>query len=659
MHRKAYALFDVKSIDEEQRIIVGIAITPTEDRGGDEMDPKGAVFSLPMPFRWKHQADIGEVFAADVQAGGIQIKARIPKIDEPGRLKDELDYAWQSIKNKLARGLSIGWSPIEATRKSNGGLKVSKWNWVETSAVSIPMNHEATIQAIKSFDEEPLAATGTEGAPVSRQPSAGASASLRVVKATPTGRSMKKPIADQIKDFETTRAAKIAERDAIMEKSADTGETLDAEQSEQYETLRSEIKALDTHLARLRDLEEENRKAAKPVQGDTQTKAAASRDTNPVIRVGGLQTPPGVGLARALRCKMAAYLSHGSVNPIEMAQRWYPDDPRIVQYLKATVAGGTTTDTNWATELVEPTTLAGEFIAFLRPMTIIGKFGAGNIPSLRRLPFNIRIPRQTTGGTGYWVGEGAPKPLTSFQFDAVTLTYTKVAAIAVITQELARFSNPSADMLVRDQLAAAVVARLDTDFIDPAKAVSAGVNPASITNGLTALSSAGTSADNIRTDIQNLLEQFILDNVNPTGLVLIMPNTLALAASLMVNSLGQREFPDLTMNGGTLLGIPVITSQYAANEAQYGNLLIAVNASDLGLADDDQVTVDVSGEASLQMLDNPTNDAAAGTATTMVSMFQTNSLAIRAERFIHWVKLRSGAVVYMDDVNWGAIGSPV
>jgi hypothetical protein len=66
----------------------------------------------------------------------------------------------------------------------------------------------------------------------------------------------------------------------------------------------------------------------------------------------------------------------------------------------------------------------------------------------------------------------------------------------------------------------------------------------------------------------------------------------------------------------------------------------------------------MSDQASLQMLDNPTNDSAVPTPTTVVSMFQTNSVALRAEREITWVKGRADAVVYMDDVNWGSIGSP-
>jgi hypothetical protein len=86
--------------------------------------------------------------------------------------------------------------------------------------------------------------------------------------------------------------------------------------------------------------------------------------------------------------------------------------------------------------------------------------------------------------------------------------------------------------------------------------------------------------------------------------------------------------------------------------------VIALNQREVFLADDGAVQVDASREASLQMLDNPTNNSATATATTMVSMWQTNSIALRAERFINWAKRRDDAVVYMDDVNWGSIGSP-
>jgi hypothetical protein len=78
-----------------------------------------------------------------------------------------------------------------------------------------------------------------------------------------------------------------------------------------------------------------------------------------------------------------------------------------------------------------------------------------------------------------------------------------------------------------------------------------------------------------------------------------------------------------------------------------------VNASDIWMADDGAVTVDASREASLEMSDGPANNSGTPTQTNdMVSMFQTNSVALRAERFINWQRRRSAAVQVIDDVNY-------
>src|SRR5699024_7583580 len=207
----------------------------------------------------------------------------------------------------------------------------------------------------------------------------------------------------------------------------------------------------------------------------------------------------------------------------------------------------------------------------------------------------------TSGGEGYWVGEGKAKPLTKFDYSRRSLEPLKVANIAVVTEELLRDSSPSAEALVRDQLAAALRARLDTDFINPAKAAVSGVSPASITNGVTPIASAGNDADGVRADIQAVFGSFIAANNAPTSGVWIMPATTALALSLMQNPLGQAEFPGISMNGGTLFGLPVIVSQYVptAYEADpsgapgvTGAVVSLVNASDIYFGDDGGIAVD-------------------------------------------------------------------
>lgn len=453
-----------------------------------------------------------------------------------------------------------------------------------------------------------------------------------------------KTVAEQIAAFEAKRLASSDRMEAIMSKSAEEGRTLDESEQEEYDTLAQETESVDKHLVRLRALEKSQASKAAPVAGvQSVGGGSAARGRDPVITAGKDTLPQGFEFARYVRCLVLA--KGDPMRAHEIAKTHFPDNPRVSSILKAAVAAGTTIDSTWAGPLVTYENLASEFIDFLRPQTIIGKFGANGVPSLRRIPFNVRMSRQTSGGSGYWVGQAKPKPLTKFDFDEVTLRWAKVANIAVLTDELVRFSNPSADFLVRQALADALRARLDVDFVDPAKAESANVSPASITNGLVGITASGTDAAAVRADVQSIMQQFIANNLTPTTGVWIMSATNALAISLMQNALGQPAFPGLTMNGGTFVGLPVITSEYMTEVADSsGSPIILVNADDVFLADDGGIQIDASKEASLEMLDgslqqNGTN----GTGASLVSMFQTNSVALRAERVINWKKRRAAA----------------
>jgi HK97 family phage major capsid protein/HK97 family phage prohead protease len=637
---RAYALLNIKAVDPDLREITGLATSVTADLMDDVVEPRGAQFQLPIPLLWQHNSrePIGEVYAAKVTDEGIEIKARLAQTDEPGKLKDRLDEAWQSIKLGLVKGLSIGFKALEAPYdKTTGGYHFLKWLWLELSAVTIPANTDAAILAIKAASGRHT--PGVSGLPV-----------VQAVKAA----SPMKTITEQISSFENTRAAKAARQAEIMTKASEENVTLDDAQAEEYETLKTELKAVDDHLVRLHDMETTNKAAAKPVNGDDPAKASASRGH--VITVKN-QIPPGITFARYAICLAAA--KGNTHQALEIAKTRYPDQGDIHTVLKAAVSAGTTTDATWAEPLVNYQNFMGDFVEFLRPQTIIGKFGTGGIPSLRRVPFNIRIPGQTTGGAGYWVGEGQGKPVTKFDFNSVTLRWAKVANIAVLTQELVRFSNPSAEALVRDALAAALVERLDIDFVDPLKAEVVDTSPASITNGVVGINSTGNDIAAIRADIKLLMAPFIAANITPATGVWIMSATRALALSLMTNALGQPEFPGVGMNGGTFLGMPVIVSQYVVNSGSPTlDIVVLVNASDIYLADDGQVVIDVSNEASLQMDTAPTNASgdvsspSAPVPTTLVSLWQTNSIGLKAERFITWKRRRNAAVQFLYDVHW-------
>lgn len=452
-------------------------------------------------------------------------------------------------------------------------------------------------------------------------------------------------IAEQIAAFEQKRGSLVAANEAIMTKAADEGSTLDAEQEEQFDGNQADIDAIDKHLLRLRAMEKVSVAKAVPVAGGSADEAGKTR-SGTRVEVKGTNLPKGTAFTRYAK---ALAMSKGNLmQAAEIAKSW-DDTPQVETVLKAAVAAGTTTDTTWAKPLVEYENMASEFAELLRPATIIGR-----IPGLRRVPFNVKIPRQTAGSTVGWVGEGKPKPVSALAFDQVTLGMAKTAGIVVITDELARSSSPAAEEVVRQDLIDQTAQFLDRQFVDPTVAASAGVSPASITNGVTAITASGTDADAFRADAKSVMTAFVAANMSLAGAVWIMTETQALSLSLMLNPLGQQEFPGMNATGsGTLLGLPVIISENIPAQAAVtgppaipaGSRIILVKASEILLADDGQTMLDASTEASLQMDSAP--DATPSATTVFVSLWQMNMVGIRAERYINWGKRRSGAVQYI------------
>lgn len=629
MEHRAWSTLEIKSVNDDERIIEGIASTPTPDRQGDIIEPKGAQFTLPIPFLWQHDTKqpIGSVTVAKVSADGIAIKAKFATVSEPGKLKDRLDEAWQSVKAGLVRGLSIGWSPIEAAyNKDTGGLHVLTWIWGELSAVTIPANVEATILKIKEFDQ---AASGRH--------SPGATGTLPVVRALKGASPM--TTAEQISAFEASRAAKTARMTELMTKS--DGQTLDAAQTEEYTTLEREVDSIDEHLPRLRKLEKTLLVSATPITPVTTPTAAADlRGGNvPVITVKS-NVPKGTAFTRFAMCMASA--KGDSYQAISRAKAWADSTPEVEKMVEATlnwqtkaaVAAGTTTDATWAGPLAPTQTAVNEFLELLRPRTLIGR-----IPGFRQVPFNTAVPSQTGGGTYSWVGQGNAKPVTSAAFATVTVPFAKAAGIIVLTEELVRLSTPSAEATIRTEMIDGMSQFLDTQLVDPTIAVSAGVNPASITNGAATAAASGVTGAAARADLAARVATFTAANIPLDGAVWLMSDSTAFGIGLSLNALGQPLFPGVGREGGTIMGIPVIVSN------NVGARVVLVHAPSILYADEGGVSIDVSREASIQMDSAPSNPSDA--TTVLVSLWQRNLVGLRAERMITWIRARTAAVTYI------------
>ena len=632
MMRRAYSTIEVKAVSDSRRTFTGIASTPSVDRMGDVVEPKGAIYKLPIPLLWQHDAKqpIGWITKAKITDKGIEVEGEVASVEEDGTLKGRLTEAWQMLKAGLVRGLSIGFAPREAAElKGSFGTRFLKWEWLELSAVTIPANGDASLTTIKAIDKALLAASGHGQGFVARNLS-GVSENTQAAsrgRYQPTKETQVKTLAE----LKEAKAAAIARMDELMTaKEAESRDHSDDEAAE-YDGLVDEVKQLDgdIRVAQLQQIKNITR--ANPVRGSNPDDGAATRAprrADPSIgNVRSNDTRKGMGFTRAV---IALANAKGNFSDaIGLAQMRWKDAPEVTRYLKA-VAGSTT---GWGLELTDPSNLAGEYLEMLRPMTYLGK-----IQGFRRVPFNVRVLAQSAASTIGWVGEAAAKPVGELDFEPVTLGIDKIAGIVVLTDELIKVATPAAEELVRTDLLAQSAQFLDQQFIDPAVAETAN-NPASITNGVTPITSAGGTADDVRADLRAMRAAMRAAGITTSGTVLLTNGNTADFLADLVNPLGQPEFPEMSSNGGTIRGQQVIVSDNVPGDSG-GAMLVLLKPSEILMADDGGVRLDASREATLDM---------AGGNSPTFSLWQKNCVALRAERMITWKVAREGAVQYIAD----------
>lgn len=681
---RAYSLLEIKSVDKQARIITGTATTPTPDRVGDIINPLGVEFKNPMPMLWQHRHDqpVGLVKFDKPTKKGINFVATLPKPEniKSENLRKRVEEAIESVELGLVRATSIGFIPKKYAYLEDGkGIEFQETEVMELSLVTIPANAEATIAQIKSIDEQVRKSaleltvrtapdTSGKSTPKTVVPPRGDNAErpASTVKASSTRKEaskMPKTIAEKISAFQTSRDQKADQLAKMVEGSGDGDQmsTFTKEEQELHDTLIEEIKDLDGHIARLKEIESLAAKSAKPVTSETITTERPQSG----VRVTHVKADiPEAGrffryahallagkgdLNKSYRWAQQAVKHGGWSNTPEILDLLQVDIPAMIDMTqKAAVGAGTTTDATWASPLIFYQQLVSEFAAYLRPLTIIGR-----IPGLKRVPFNVQIPRATSGTSAGWVGENAPKPVSTMAFDSITLRWAKAAGIVVLTDELVRFSSPSAEAVVRDDLAATITQFVDRQFVDASVAEVTNVSPASIINGVTGVTPTGTTMAAFRADVATMLDSLFTLNLSPAGGVFIMTPTQALKLGLAQNSFGQPVWPGIGATGGNLLGYDVITSQNipsSTGSPTEGYPILFILPSEILLADDGQTVIDSSNQASIQLDSAP--DSPPGASTAYISMWQMNMTALRAERWINWKKRRTGVAQFIDRAKY-------
>lgn len=475
------------------------------------------------------------------------------------------------------------------------------------------------------------------------------SAHLPGVSGNSKGSTAMKTLAEQVAELRETRQAKFVRQGEIHQMFQTAPESVTADVRAEFDAIDSELVTLEDQI-RMKSFDLRMEGAARPLPNDSR---GIHRDVSrgaPYLNLKNKDIDEKFKGQNWTRKVIAMALAHNHhVNPAEIAQqRWGKTNPTLVQCIRmAAVPGGGSDSGEWGSELVTADNrFTGDFIEYLYAMTVFDQL------PLREIPANVAVKGTDGAASAAWVGQSKGIPASVGSASSVNLSPLKVAALAVVSNELLADSTPSAEMWVRDLLAEAMSQRVDQTFLS-ATAASAGVSPAGILNGVSAKTSAGTSADNIRTDIEVLMGDFIAAR-HVRNLVFVTSTGLALAIQLMRNALGQREFDGVSLTGGTLEGLRLVSGDNVGS----GDFIL-LDPREIWKIGDTGVQVAISREATIEQDTAPqgATDTPVAASANMTNMFQEDSTAIRLIRRINFQKRRTSAVAFVGDAGYGGVAS--
>lgn len=417
-------------------------------------------------------------------------------------------------------------------------------------------------------------------------------------------------------------------------KESDADDTVTAELADKIEKQKATVASLERAEAAL------EAKTA-PRSEDTVPAAAARRP----FAAAAKKSEPRDLIVRAAAVNLLAHATGRDVETV-LEQRYASDDGTAM-VVKAAVAGATTTQSGWAAELVN--TAMTDFLETLRPISVyptLAAAGGGRLafgPNQGAIKIPSRAPTPSIAGS--FVGEGAPIPVRRLGLQAITLSPKKMGVISVFSREIARYSTPAIEALVRQEIEADTALTIDTLLLD-ANAGNA-VRPAGLLAGVTALTAtAGGGNAAILGDLKKLRASFITANAGRNLVLLMNPQ--------QSDSLALTPGPD-----GTLGWADSILARYqviSSTTVPVGRVIL-IDAADFVSATGDTPEFELSNEATIHMEDtSPQQISAAGTpnvvAAPVQSMFQTAQIALRMLMDVSWAMRRTGMVAWIDGVTW-------
>jgi HK97 family phage prohead protease/HK97 family phage major capsid protein len=607
----------------------------TVDRYGDIVEPQGWLlenFKYNPIALFNHRPDQIIGTWANVRVTKDALMAEFQPA-EPGtsRIADEVR---RLVEQGVLRAASVGFHGIEAEPiKGTRGTRYKSQELVETSIVSVPANPQALAiaKSLDISDDTMELVFGKHAATITRSISSGKHADTH-----PKHKVRAMNISQQIEDVQTRLNAA---RDALLAHTQEPNHDLD-----EAEQLNNEVEFLEKDLASKQRTEKSLalRSAEQPAHSTAMT-------VRRPLSVSQAATDKADYLWRAATAGFIARATQRSVEDVlreRYPQDKYNDHEATGWVTRAAISGALTTVPGWAQELVTQGT--GGFMQTLYPISVFPRLAAQGT-ALNFGPDNasIKIPSRATTPSisGSFVAEAQPIPVRRLGLTSITLQPYKMGGISVYSREMAMYSNPSIEGIIRQGMTEDTAITIDTLLLDANAATTA--RPAGLLNGVAAAGTASTARGYaaILADLALLTAPFYAANAGRNLVMIINPQ--------QGMQLGFAPGPD-----GSFGWSAQFTSRFTIIESTTvpAGKVIVIDAADF-VSVNGAVEYDISEQAVLHMEDTtPLNISVAGSpnvvAAPVQSMWQTAQIGIRMLVNISWALRRTGMIQFLTGVNW-------
>jgi hypothetical protein len=341
----------------------------------------------------------------------------------------------------------------------------------------------------------------------------------------------------------------------------------------------------------------------------------------------GTENQLGMYLERAcFACVRKALIPTEPQSYVEFIEKHWPDDDITPYVTRAVVPPAMTSDVTMGALLAE---VLGDFVASLAPISAAANLFANAVPVTLDGAYTVRLPRRSGPidvNDVAWVLEGGAIPVPVLSLENVVVGPTKkMAAIIPYTRELAEKSN--AEQVFTLLLRETAALQLDTTVFSNQAATPA--RPAGVLNGVAPLTPATASDSAMHIDLGKLAGA-----IGPvtSGLAYVGHPNQVNAIRLRYGATWSADiplWPTIGIAPGTV---------------------IALDPSAVATAYGPDPSFDTTNVAMLQTSDTPTSNALAAGPT--VSMFQTDSVALRLLLEAAWGARMAGVVAWMQNVTW-------